>query len=160
MTRQEAVNRARSAIGYGCTYALGKGGANPFRAVPWGDDKKESDCSGFVAWALGIHRVIWLDTSGIVRMATAPLFRAMPLGDAQTADFLVYPDYTDANGQHHNGHVGLVSEVGPTGAEKAVHCSLGNWRRESDAILETGVDLWISNPATIVARPVFLEGNA
>lgn len=156
MTRATAVTRARSAAGQGCKYGLGKGGANPQKSVPW-DEDKSCDCSGLVCWALGIHRMVWLDTSGLVRMALHPPFRAVPLADAQTADLLVYPDHTDATGHHHEGHVGIVSEVGPTGAEKAVHCSLGSWRREADAILETGVDLWITNPGTMVARPTFLE---
>jgi cell wall-associated NlpC family hydrolase len=156
MTRAQVVIRARSACGQGCAYALGKGGANPARSVPWGEEKS-CDCSGLVCWALGRHRMIWLDTSGIVSLAIRPPFVAVPLADAQTGDLLVYPDRTDSSGQHRQGHVGIVSEAGITSAEKAVHCSLGNWRRESDAILETGVDLWITNPGTIVARPTFLE---
>lgn len=157
MTRAQAVARARAACGHGAQYGLGKGGMDPRRTVPW-DEEMRCDCSGLVAWALGRSRALWLSTDGWLEVA-APLAKIVPLQDAHTADLLVYGDYTDKLGLHREGHVGIVTEVGPHGPEKAVHASAGNWRRESDAILETGVDLWINNSSTVVVRPLFLTDS-
>ena len=73
MTREEAVQRARSAAGQGCQYALGKGGLHPERPFPWAVavDAKLCDCSGFVAWCLGVSRqapvpaLPWLETTAV-----------------------------------------------------------------------------------------------
>src|SRR5436305_7339136 len=46
--------RANAAISQGIHYKLGKGGMNPGAASPASDG--ECDCSGFVAWCLGMSR--------------------------------------------------------------------------------------------------------
>lgn len=67
------IARARSAIGC-CAYGLGKGGMNPRSAIP--ASRGKCDCSGFVAWVLGMSRMPkptrlwWIETSAIVRDAT------------------------------------------------------------------------------------------
>lgn len=156
MTREQVVARALSAVGQGCAYTLGTGGANPLRTVPWGDDKKVSDCSGFACWALGIHRMIWLDTFRMHWFAVGhtPL-REVGWLEAKPGDLLVWPDRI-IEGIKHEGHVGVVTQVGPAGASRVTHCSAGNWRASGDAIQETGVEKFVEAKA-IVGRPTMIE---
>jgi hypothetical protein len=157
MKRAALLARARSALGQGCAYALGKGGMNPESATPWGE-KIESDCSGFALWGAGMPRLVWLDTSRIVQIARdAPrLFVKIPWIEARPGDFVVYPDRQGTDGNHHEGHIGVVSEVhgGPT---RVIHCSAGNWKRAGDAIQETGPEAWTMNAGSIVVRAAALE---
>lgn len=153
MTGIEAVNRARSAVGGGCRYRLGKGGFNPTSPVPW-SKQFECDCSGFISWALGVSRKTdnpwyvqfnggWLETSAIVRDATSPfgIFTEVARYDALPGDVLVWGD---RDGQQ--GHVGIVS-----GSTSIIHCSKGNWTLTQDAIRETGTHVFDTHKA-IAAR--------
>lgn len=62
--RERTLARAKSALGHGTRYVLGKGGRTPVDPM-----ERESDCSGFVAWAIGIPRELppgsgrWLQTT-------------------------------------------------------------------------------------------------
>lgn len=153
MKREQAVLRARSAIGHGCIYKLGHGGRNPLKAVPW-DEDMTCDCSGFVLWALGLHRMVWLDTTRMYDLAKGErLFREMKWTEARPGDLLVYPDFTNTAAHRSEGHVGIVVDLDPN--LRVVHCSYGSWQRESDAICESGSDLWQTRG--IVARPAILE---
>lgn len=161
MTGLEVVDRARSAIGKGCIYRLGKGGYTPTNLVPW-SKQFECDCSGFVSWCLGVSRKTdnpwyvrfnggWLETSAIVRDATSPfgVFTEVARYDALPGDLLVWGDAGGAQ-----GHVGIVS--GPT---TIIHCSKGNWTRTQDAIRETDMTIFDSHKA-IAARCAWVEvGN-
>lgn len=151
--------RARSAIGHGTLYKLGKGGFNPASPHPW-NALGECDCSGYAAWCLGVSRHTehpfyahqnggWLETSAIVADAHSSfgMFEAIRWEQAQPGDLLVYGD---SGG--HQGHVGVVSEVNDSGPTAACHCSSGNARVRHDAIQETGVAVWSLNGG-IVARP-------
>ena len=82
MTNAELITRARSAIGRGCRYGLGKGGFWPGLDRPW-DNEMLCDCSGLVAWVLGVSRHLehpwykaqnggWLETSAIMRDCGTP----------------------------------------------------------------------------------------
>jgi hypothetical protein len=156
MTRTEAVARALSATGQGCKYLLGQGGMKPYRSVPW-DMDQECDCSGFACWALGMSRfdgVVWYDTSRIFSeaMKGKDLFKRVEWAQALPGDLLVYPDRKNGNGKVVQGHVGLVTSVGPQGGPALmVDCSSGNWRRHSDAIFEGPPTPFIGNDFTIVA---------
>jgi len=154
MTREQAVLRARSAIGHGCIYRNGHGGKNPLKAVPW-DEDMTCDCRGLAAWAVGEHRLIWTDTTAIFNFARGwRPYKEVKWAEARPGDLLVYPDRTGTDGLHHEGHVGIIVESSPAGPVRVVHCSSSNFQRESDAICESGPDLWISRG--IVARPAVL----
>lgn len=162
MNTVETIARARGASGRGCRYGLGHGGYNPALDHPW-DYEMLCDCSGFVAWVLRISRHIdhpwyksqnggWLETSAIVRDCGTPngFFNEVELGLAAVGDLLVYGDHGVGDAKR-QGHVGIISEVGPSGPVLAVHCSRGNQARYGDAIRETTTGLWIAANG-IVAR--------
>lgn len=132
LTPEQAVHRARTAIGHRTRYHLGSGGMNPFAARP--SDGGQCDCSGFVAWCLGVSReapqtIGWIETTRVYHDATGAhrLFRAVPLTAARPGDVIVYPDHGG-----HQGHIGLVTAAdrGPT---RIAHCCA---RDVPDAILE------------------------
>lgn len=50
----QAIERARTALGRNTEYKLGKGGMNPKLDTP--SVKNQCDCTGFLAWAFGISR--------------------------------------------------------------------------------------------------------
>ena len=159
MTPLQAVKRARSAIGVPTVYMLGRGGTNPDFKEPGGSAHR-CDCSGAIAWFLGVNRKTdhpfyakynggWLETSAITRDATLPhvgLFDTVPWEEARLGDLLVYGDKGG-----HQGHVGMVSEIGPDWRPALViHCSAGNYRRTGDAIQETSPAVFLSKG--IIAR--------
>src|SRR6185369_3225400 len=77
----------------------------------------------------------WFECSNVYRDALSPFgFAAVvPWAEAEPADVLVYPD---RDGRQ--GHIGLISKAtGGFGAERVIHCSLGNWNEHHDAIQET-----------------------
>src|SRR6185369_3844953 len=73
MNVSEALARARSMIGKGIKYKLGRGGLNPAAPTP-ADKAGLCDCSGFVCWCLGLSRQNynpayhsnWISTASIV----------------------------------------------------------------------------------------------
>lgn len=167
MKLSEVVARARSAIGSHTKYALGKGGFSPNSPHPW-SAVGECDCSGFVAWCLGISRRAdnpwykrqnggWVETSAIVRDAQSPygFFDEVDWTKARPGMVVVYGD-TRQGGRTRQGHVGVVSAVDAGGPIQAIHCSMGNHRR-GDAIQETAVaPLWMPGKA-IVAISAFAK---
>ena len=163
MTPEAAVERARRAVGRGCLYGLGQGGFDPDAEWPWGS-KKLCDCSGFIAWCLGLNRHVdhpryapyygnWLETTAIVRDAKGRFgfFDEVSPALAILGDLLVYGDRVNQDGTRRQGHIGIVSEVGPSGPVKAIHCSKGNERHFGDAIHETDSGLWVAGGG-ILAR--------
>jgi len=163
MTHADVLDRARSAIGQGAVYRLGRGGYAPGAPLPFGPTR-ECDCSGFVCWCLRISRHVfeghrlygvydheWVSTSTIVQdalSASPGAFLRLAWPQARPGDLLVYAGKPV-------GHVGVVGEVDANGPVTVVHCSSGNFRRTNDAIRETGVDkdaFWHLRGA-IVVRP-------
>lgn len=155
MTRQQVVGRSHSAVGHGCKYLLGQGGMKPYRAVPW-DEDQECDCSGFVMWALGLSRFqppLWYDTTRMVadaRASSAQLFESADWHEALPGDAVAWPDRVGENDKHFEGHCGIVTEINGEGPLRVVHCSAGNWSKESDAIRETDAGIFVNNRAVIV----------
>lgn len=155
LERDQVVARARSAVGHNTAYQLGAGGRHPLAGSPG----NPCDCSGFVAWCLGIDRYLpndglplydnggWFETSAIVRDAKSPFGFVVEVDWSAVvpSDMLVYGD-----AGKHQGHIGVVSEVGD-GAVKVVHCSHGNWSLRGDAVQETNAGIFIVSHA-IVAR--------
>jgi peptidoglycan hydrolase-like protein with peptidoglycan-binding domain len=155
-TKEQELLRARTALGLETVYDLGGGGFDPTQPLT-----KRCDCSGFVAWAIGIPREFpprserWLDTDAYwsgggaaAKAAGFPLFLHVESADAQSGDLIVYPD-RPGGGQ---GHIGIISEVGADGGFKIIHCSRGNWKSLGDAICETDPHVWEIEPKTRIMR--------
>ena len=145
MTPAEVVARARHAIGKGIIYKLGAGGKDPARALP--ATAGACDCSGFVAWCLGLPRrqpetIGWIETSRMVRDARGANLLFVEVLEPQPGDVIVYPD---RNGRQ--GHCGIVSQV--DGGLRVIHCAS---RGLNDAIRETSAARFLASGA-IFARP-------
>lgn len=141
------MERARSALGRGTRYRLGRGGFDPTRDAP----EKQCDCSGFVAWAIGIPRELppgsgrWLDTDAYYRGGGPALdgLSAQIDSGPQAGDLYVYPD----NSRTGQGHIGIISRLNRSGQpDRVIHCSTGNDRRHGNAIRETGTGVFTGRP--------------
>ena len=135
-SRERTLSKARRTTGKGVHYILGKGGFDPSRKMT-----RTCDCSGFVAWAIGIPRELppgsgnWLQTTTYWEgggSAGAGLFDQIPENFAEPGDIIVYPDRGNKQ-----GHMGIVSAVENGYVTKVIHCSSGNDRKFNDAIQET-----------------------
>lgn len=158
----EAVRRARSVLKSG-HYDLGAGGRVPQWKSPWdvNDPLKRIDCSGFVAWCLGIDRYQpltnngmvgdWIETTAIFEDAThrGKMFSAQPRNGAMPGDLYVYGDHATMRNKF-EGHVGLISEVDTGLITKVIHASHGNQVKFGSAINETPPDVFLARG--IVAR--------
>lgn len=161
LSREVVVARARKAVGLVTTYRLGSGGRDPLAESPADPLTDACDCSGFVAWALGVDRYlpnatvphmqgkVWFETTAVYEDAMQPNFGFAARAEWEQAlpgDVLVWPDHN-----MRQGHIGIVSEVGPAGPSKVIHCSVGNWNDYHDAIMETSPDVFRAH-AAIVAK--------
>jgi cell wall-associated NlpC family hydrolase len=150
------VLKALSARGKHILYALGHGGWHPEDELPTRD--LGCDCTGFVAWALGVCRQCpdpafpWYETTAIVHDALGDQrhFVNVRWQDCQPGDCLVYGDRKDKDGSRHQGHIGIVTAVDTAGPLKVIHCSHGASVMHGDAIIETSPDAWRTRG--IVAR--------
>lgn len=153
LSRKDVLARARYAIWAEETiYKLGKGGFDPDDPTP-GNKRQECDCSGFVAWTLGISRHFpaidgqWIETSIVYRDATKTKCHFEEVEVSRPGDIIVYPDK-----DKRQGHIGVVSEVNDLGkVMKVIHCSSGNFRAYGSAIKETVADIFYLRGA-VVAR--------
>jgi hypothetical protein len=140
------LGRAQAAVAQGIRYKLGKGGMNPGSPTPGAGGL--CDCSGFVAWCLGMSRKSselfyvhfnggWIETSAVWNDIASPvgIFEAVT---KMAGAVVVYPD---ANG--HEGHIGIVLD-----ATHVVHCSHGNDTKFGNAIQVTPLTVFQNNPAT------------
>jgi len=165
LSRDAVVARARSVIGKATVYKLGQGGRDPHALHPGvvrmveGFATYECDCSGFAAWCVGVDRYLpnvgaaeadayqWFETSNLAKDVLRddwPNLRKVLWQAALPGDLLVWGDREGSQ-----GHVGVVASLGQVGPETVVHCSAGNFRREKDAIQETGVELFLRNHALV-----------
>ena len=142
---QQTLARAHSALALGTIYKLGKGGFDPVKPMT-----AQCDCSGFIAWAIGIPRELppgsdkWLSTDEYWaggKPVKAGLFTQILLKDAVAGDLLVYPDSGGSQ-----GHISIINQVDNNMPTFIIHCSSGNFKNFNDAIR-------ITSPA------VFLSGN-
>lgn len=142
----QTLQRAKSALFKKTIYKLGKGGFDPSKPL-----SAQCDCSGFIAWAIGIPRELppksnkWLSTDEYWsggKPVKAGLFIQKDITEALIGDLLVYPD---KGGKQ--GHIAVVSIVEKGKPVSIIHCSSGNYKNFGDAIRETGPG-------------VFLAGNA
>lgn len=159
MTTTQLLKTARSAIGLRIKYKLGSGGMNPKAASPAGKDGA-CDCSGFVAWCLGISRLTdnpfykqfnggWVNTDAIVRDAQSPFGFFEEISCPELGCLIVYGKQKGMVA----GHVGIVSGLKP---ERVIHCSSGNWKTTGDAINETGAEIFHKHKA-IYVRSAFVS---
>lgn len=139
---EQTLQRATSALGLRTVYALGKGGFDPTEPMT-----PSCDCSGFVAWAIGIPRELppgsnkWLSTDTYWNGGTpviVNLCQQIQLQQAQPGDLLVYPD-----SEGHQGHIGIITQV-DTNSTSVIHCSLGNYNTYHDAVHITGPQVFLS----------------
>lgn len=137
MNLNRYLNRARSAIGHGIDYGLGKGGMNPKGSLP-DDGSGKCDCSGFVAWVLGISRKPkitrrwWIETTQIYRDAVGPQKVFKRIAKAEPGCLIVFPD---VNGKE--GHVGIVASVNSAGdALTVVDCARNGITEQTDKYFE------------------------
>lgn len=166
-TIEEAVERARSMVGFDTgrglvQYRLGYGGKDPFQPHPGQPDGRYQwcDCSGFVAWCLGLDRRQpasfpesggWISTDSMVREARRGAQWFTRAERPTVGSIVVYPDQRDDSGRtRRQGHTGIVTWVpdiwdGDFSEVKVTHCSASNWRKgggTGGAILETSGALW------------------
>lgn len=152
---QQCLDRARTGMGANTVYVLGKGGFDPTKPLT-----NECDCSGFIAWSIGVPREFppgsgrWLDTDAYwkgggsaAQAAGFPLCHSVPEAEAEPGDVIVYPDQGG-----HQGHIGVISGTDDQGQLKVIHCSKGNWTNHHDATRETDAHVWKIQPNTRVMR--------
>lgn len=116
---KDRVRRARTAVGRGTRYGLGKGGMHPHLPRPAFNDR--CDCSGFVAWCLGISRyqadkgkpwstaIRWIETTAIYNDAKGKRLLFTQIPEPVPGCLVVYPDRI---GQGHVAIVATCSIVG------------------------------------------------
>lgn len=142
---------------------------HPENTTPWvpGMPQLGCDCSGFVAWCLGVSRMLaknpglatlypfggWFETSAVARDARSQFgfVDEVPWASALPGDILVWGDHDG-----HQGHIGLIATVDENGPLTVVHCSSGNWRKHGDAVQETDVEIFRANKA-IAAEVAWIE---
>jgi hypothetical protein len=150
MNVSEALARARSMIGKGITYKLGRGGMNPAAPTP-ADKAGRCDCSGFVCWCLGlsrqnynpVFRSNWISTASIVADANGPAALFSRLQDPVPGAIWVYPP----SAAKRYGHVAIIETVNPFGCT-IVHCRSV---KAGDAVATTSAALFENNPTAVIA---------
>jgi hypothetical protein len=115
--------RAITGVSQLVDYRLGAGGRDPASPTP-ANDEGDCDCSGFVAWCLGISRKVaqpayvrfnggWLSTDGMVHdaLTVGGILDQVPSDDdAAPGDVVVY-----GNGPR-IGHCGIIIRTATRGA--------------------------------------------
>lgn len=119
---KDRVRRARSAVGRGTRYRLGRGGFDPSLKLP--AQSGDCDCSGFLSWALGISRhqrdkdkpwskaIPWIETTAIYKDAKGKKLLFTKISEPVPGCLVVYPDRWLGVKQ---GHVAIVSTVSSDG---------------------------------------------
>lgn len=98
----DVITRARTATTMFVRYRLGAGGRDPRSESP-ADEHSECDCSGFVAWCLGLARKVthpayvrfnggWLSTDAMVHdaLSVGGILDAVTPDDVRAGDVAVY----------------------------------------------------------------------
>lgn len=147
---ETTLKRAHDCLNKNTVYKLGKGGINPTNPLT-----KQCDCSGFVAWAIGIPRELpprsgkWLQTTTYWQgggNVGRGLFDQVSAHNAIVGDIFVYPDVG-----RRQGHMGIISEVTNGRPTKVIHCSKSN-DRNGDAIQETHTAIFDNNAKSRIMR--------
>ena len=149
---QQTISRANSVLNLRTEYKLGKGGFDPTKSFT-----PQCDCSGFIAWAIGIPRELppksgkWLSTDEYWAGGIAPkknLFKQRNLNEAEVGDLIVYPDSGGSQ-----GHIGLITQIDHSMPSLVIHCSNGNWKHYGDAVRATNPNVFLTgNHKTRIMR--------
>jgi hypothetical protein len=133
------IARARHAIGKGIRYRLGAGGNDPRAPLPAPASDPYCDCSGFVAWIMGVARSAnpkypkYIHTDAIWTDARTKQSTFRRIARPIPGCFAVYPD---RNGRE--GHTGLVSSAFPL---TVIDCGSG-----PDGISERSGNFFVGRP--------------
>ena len=141
MDIEAVIARAQSAVGQGIRYKLGMGGMKPGNPTPAAGG--QCDCSGFVAWCLGMSRLTkdafyvhfiggWIETTAVWTDIGNSVGIFDQLDAPKRGAVVVFPDALG-----HQGHIGIISGPG-----RVIHCSKGNDTHFGDAIQETEMDVF------------------
>jgi hypothetical protein len=149
--------RAHAAVAQGIRYKLGQGGMNPGSPTPGHDN--QCDCSGFVAWCLGMSRHTadqfyvhfnggWIETTAV----WTDVGQSVGIFDETSKKPGAVVVYPDAHG--HEGHIGIIID-----ANSVVHCSKGNDTQYGNAIQITPLTVFNNNPNSRFGWLVGLQDN-
>jgi hypothetical protein len=154
---KKRVQRAKSAVGLGIKYKLGKGGWHPKApspdAITLSNYGLQCDCSGFVAWVLMMRRdqinakkwwsklLPWIETTMVYKDATGPQRVFVRLSKPEAGCLVVYGDKGRSE-----GHIAVVTEVKESSI-RIVDCSSGMSRSTGEAIRERNGDFFLKNGA-------------
>lgn len=134
-------------------YQMGAGGKQTDIARPCPSITGACDCSGFVAWVLGIARgpraisPTWIETTNIWRDATGAQRSFARLAAPRPGCLLVYPDQGTRQ-----GHVALVTDI-RGGRWYGVDCSAGRYARAGNAMGYGPLDYFARKPDFVVVWP-------
>lgn len=163
MTPIDISARARGATALSVGYKLGAGGRDPASPTP-ADDLGYCDCSGFVAWTLGIPRKVptargysafnggWFSTDGMVHdlIAAREILTPPPFDmDTRPGMVLVY-----GNGDR-VGHCGIVASVSASPGRAVAGVVLTVIDCSSRGIRERSYDAFAKRAATPVYLAVY-----
>jgi hypothetical protein len=151
------VTRAKSALGRGIKYELGRGGFDPSASSP-ADSRNRSDCSGFaLAWAFNLNRRPkksrdwWLSTSDVYADAMSKKPSVfMRLKKPVIGCAVLYPD---RNGEQ--GHTAIITAfklnwLGRVVKLWGIDCSSSQSRKTGDAITERDLTFFMAE------KPIFV----
>lgn len=149
MTVPELLARARQVLPFKVKYKLGTGGMVPEATLPV-NHEGTCDCSGYVAWALGISRYQpgnpfyktfnggWVNTDAMAADGKSPFGFFAALEKPKPGCVIVYPSNKPKLAY---GHTGIVTAMGGpaqfAGISRVIHCASGNSREGRSAVLET-----------------------
>ena len=150
------IDRARSAVGRGIKYKLGKGGFDPSSDTP-ANGAGLCDCSGFIAWVMGVTRKPsplfdrWVETTNICNDATGDQSLFLMVDGPRPGALAVYGD---SGGKQ--GHVAIVTGADPL---MGIDCSSSRSKRTGDAIHERSLAFMAKRAIFVVPRSDFSEGK-
>lgn len=143
--RAKALAKAKTQVGKG-KYGLGKGGKKVGTPDPF--ENGFCDCSGFLAWCFELPRQsadgVWFFTDQLEADAKGQV--KGDLGDGVAWDKALPGDVLVYGAGSAVGHCGIVSEVGPNGPTKVIHCNAG----APPAVDETATDFFRKKGAVVL----------
>ncbi len=155
-TVEHLLLRVHAVVGLPIEYRLGGGGMDPTSPTP-ADRQGTVDCSGFVAWALGLSRMTeeplyqrfnggwiegiglrgWINTCALAYDLTQDA-GILHTCEAQPGAIIVYPGPP----RRRVGHCGIIMEVQRGTITQVAHASRTNWETRGAAIQITGPELF------------------
>ena len=154
-TTEELFERIHRVVGLPIAYRLSGGGMDPESPTP-ADRQNSCDCSGLVAWALGLSRKTeeplyvkfnggWINTDAMafdIGQDTGLFHRCDPCPGA----VIVYPGPP----ARRVGHCGIILTMDGLLLGTVAHCSSTHWRTTGAAIQITPPDIFLIQPDTVI----------